>query len=228
MHPEENVGFMRRGIAVDLAQARVARKNDPDGTKENIIEVATAEFVDAGFSGARVDAIAEKTKTSKRMLYYYFGSKEGLYLAVLERAYAKIRALESRLDLQNLAPEEAMRSLINNTFDHDDANPDFVQLVSIENIHRAEHLKNSDVLRRTNSGVIDIIAAILERGEKTGVFKRKVDPVDLHQMISAECFFRVSNRHTFGAIFNRDLTAGDLKSRHRQMIADMILAYLKS
>jgi AcrR family transcriptional regulator len=219
---------MRRGTAVDLEQARVARKNDPDGTKENILEVATAEFVDAGFSGARVDAIAEKTKTSKRMLYYYFGSKEGLYLAVLERAYAKIRALESRLHLEDLAPEEAMRSLIRNTFDHDDANPDFVQLVSIENIHRAEHLRNSDVLRRTNSGVIDIIAGILERGETSGVFKRKVDPVDLHQMISAECFFRVSNRHTFGAIFNRDLMADDLKVRHRQMVADMILAYLKS
>lgn len=213
---------------MELAQPRVARKNDPDATKENILETATEEFVDAGFSGARVDAIAEKTKTSKRMLYYYFGSKEGLYLAVLERAYAKIRSLESRLHLENLAPEEAMRSLISNTFDHDDSNPDFVQLVSIENIHRAEHLKNSDVLRRTNSGVIDIIAAILERGDTAGVFKRRVDPIDLHQMISAACFFRVSNRHTFGAIFNRDLMSADLKSRHRQMIADMIIAYLKS
>jgi len=213
---------------MQLAQARVARKNDPDGTKENILQVATEEFVDAGFSGARVDAIAEKTKTSKRMLYYYFGSKEGLFLAVLDRAYAKIRALESRLRLENLAPEEAMRSLIRNTFDHDDANPDFVQLVSIENIHRAEHLKNSDVLRRTNSGVIDIISAILKRGNDSGVFTRRVDPIDLHQMISAACFFRVSNRHTFGVIFNRDLMAGDLKVRHRDMISDMIIAYLKS
>lgn len=218
---------MSRGISVDLAQTRVARKNDPDGTRENILEVATAEFVDSGFSGARVDAIAEKTKTSKRMLYYYFGSKEGLYLAVLERAYAKIRTLESRLHLQDLAPEDAMRSLIRNTFDHDDANPDFVQLVCIENIHRAEHLKGSDVLRQTNSGVIDLIAAILDRGEKSGVFKRKVDPIDLHQMISAACFFRVSNRHTFGALFNRDIMADAVKARHRQMIADMVLAYLK-
>lgn len=213
---------------MELAQVRVARKNNPDGTKENILQVATQEFVDAGFSGARVDAIAEKTKTSKRMLYYYFGSKEGLYLAVLERAYAKIRSLESRLHLENMAPEEAMRSLIRNTFDHDDANPDFVQLVSIENIHRAEHLKNSDVLRRTNSGVIDIISAILERGYAIGAFKRRTDPIDLHQMISAACFFRVSNRHTFGVIFNRDLMAGDIKARHRDMIADMIIAYLKS
>lgn len=213
---------------MQAAETRVARKNDPDGTKENIIEVATQEFVDAGFSGARVDQIANRTKTSKRMIYYYFGSKEGLYLAVLERAYAKIRSLENRLNLADLDPEAAMRSLIANTFDHDDANPDFVQLVSIENIHRAEHLKSSEVLRRANSGVIDIIAGILARGEATGVFRRKVDPVDLHQMISAECFFRVSNRHTFGAIFNRDLMANDLKARHRQMISDMIVAYLRS
>jgi AcrR family transcriptional regulator len=213
---------------MQAAEPRVARKNDPDGTKENIIEVATQEFVDAGFSGARVDQIADRTKTSKRMIYYYFGSKEGLYLAVLERAYQKIRSLETRLQLQDLGPEEAMRSLVANTFDHDDANPDFVQLVSIENIHRAEHLKSSVVLQRTNSGIIDIISGILARGEAAGVFRRKIDPVDLHQMISAECFFRVSNRHTFGALFNRDLMAEDHKARHRQIISDMIIAYLKS
>ncbi|MBB1250928.1 MULTISPECIES: TetR family transcriptional regulator [unclassified Rhizobium] len=210
------------------AETRITRKNDPDGTKENIIAVATEEFVSAGFSGARVDQIADRTKTSKRMIYYYFGSKEGLYLAVLERAYAKIRTLESRLNLEDLDPEAAMRSLIGNTFDHDDANPDFVQLVSIENIHRAEHLKSSDVLKRTNYAVIDIIAAILDRGAAAGIFKRKIDPVDLHQMISAECFFRVSNRYTFGAIFNRDLMAQEHKMRHRQIISDMILAFLKS
>lgn len=211
-----------------LAQTKVPRKNNPDATKDNILEVATAEFVEAGFSGARVDAIAERTKTSKRMLYYYFGSKEGLYLAVLERAYAKIRALESRLQLENQAPEEAMRSLISNTFDHDDANPDFVQLVCIENIHRADHLKNSDVLRRTNSGIVEIISKILERGYASRTFRKKVDPTDLHQMISAACFFRVSNRHTFGAIFNRNLMDNETKARHRQMIVDMVIAYLTS
>jgi AcrR family transcriptional regulator len=214
--------------AVELAQARAGRKNDPDSTKENILEVATEEFVHSGFSGARVDTIAEKTKTSKRMLYYYFDSKEGLYLAVLERAYAKIRALENRLQLQDFEPEEAMRRLIEATFDHDDANPDFVQLVSIENIHRAEHLKNSSIFQRTTSGVIGIIAGILARGEASGVFTRKVDPVDLHQMISAACFFRVANRHTFGALFDRNLMADEYRTRHRKLIADMILAYLKS
>ena len=121
-----------------------------------------------------------------------------------------------------------MRRLVENTFDHDDGNPDFVRLVNIENIHRAEHLKRSRVLQKMNVVVIEIIAGILERGYRDGVFKRLVDPVDLHLMISAQCFFRVSNRHTFGAIFDTDLMAAELKARHRAMISDAIIAFLKT
>ncbi|ENN88619.1 transcriptional regulator, TetR family [Rhizobium freirei PRF 81] len=207
---------------------RLTRKNDPDATKENILKIATEEFVAAGFSGARVDEIAERTKTSKRMIYYYFGSKEGLYLAVLEQAYTKIRTLESELDLENMPPIQAMAQLIASTFDHDDQNPDFVRLVSIENIHRAEHMKRSAVLSQMNIAVIDIITRILERGYADGSFLRPVDPVDLHMMISAQCFFRVSNRYTFGAIFERDLSSEALKTRHKSLIIDAILAFLKS
>ncbi|MFK0166336.1 TetR/AcrR family transcriptional regulator [Rhizobium sp. NPDC090279] len=208
--------------------ARLPRKNDPDATKENILKIATEEFVAAGFSGARVDEIAERTKTSKRMIYYYFGSKEGLYLAVLEQAYTKIRTLESELDLQKMPPVRAMAQLIESTFDHDDQNPDFVRLVSIENIHRAEHMKRSVVLSQMNIAVIDIITEILARGYADGSFTRRVDPVDLHMMISAQCFFRVSNRHTFGAIFERDLSSDELKRRHKALIVDAILAFLKA
>jgi AcrR family transcriptional regulator len=207
---------------------RLPRKNDPDATKENILKIASEEFVACGFSGARVDEIAERTKTSKRMIYYYFGSKEGLYLAVLEQAYTKIRALESALHLQNMPPIRAMRTLIESTFDHDDQNPDFVRLVSIENIHRAENMKRSRVLSQMNIAVIDIISDILKRGFADGSFQRKVDPVDLHLMISAQCFFRVSNRHTFGVIFNRDLSDEAIKARHRAMICDAILAFLQT
>lgn len=207
---------------------RLTRKNDPDATKENILKIATEEFVAAGFSGARVDEIAERTKTSKRMIYYYFGSKEGLYLAVLEQAYTKIRTLESELDLEKMPPIQAMAQLIASTFDHDDQNPDFVRLVSIENIHRAEHMKRSVVLSEMNIAVIDIITAILKRGYADGSFVRRVDPVDLHMMISAQCFFRVSNRHTFGAIFERDLSSDELKKRHKGLIVDAILAFLRS
>ncbi|WP_117190417.1 TetR family transcriptional regulator [Rhizobium terrae] len=212
-----------------MATKRVnARKNDPQRTQEDILEVATEEFATHGLAGGRVDQIAEKTRTSKRMIYYYFGSKEGLYLAVLERAYRKIRTLEADLQLFNLPPDEALRVLISTTFDHDEANPDFVRLVSIENIHHAAHMMRSEAIRDLNVSVIETIAAIVERGVAEGVFRRNADPIDIHMLISAFCFFRVSNRYTFGTIFRRDLSAPDLQDRHKRMIADAVLSYLKA
>ncbi|MGH6762678.1 MAG: TetR/AcrR family transcriptional regulator [Phyllobacterium sp.] len=204
------------------------RRNDPGRTQEDILDVATEEFSNVGLAGARVDAIAERTRTSKRMIYYYFGSKEGLYLAVLERAYRKIRTLEADLQLLNLPPEEALRTLIATTFDHDEANPDFVRLVSIENIHQAAHMLRSEAIRDLNVSVIETIAGILERGFAEGVFLRAPDPIDVHMLISAFCFFRVSNRYTFGTIFRRDLSAPETISRHRGMIADAVISYLRS
>lgn len=206
--------------------ARDIRKNDPEKTRENILEVATTEFAEFGLSGGRVDAIAEKTRTSKRMIYYYYGSKEGLYLAVLERAYRKIRALESDLALADMPAEAALRQLISSTFDHDERNPDFVRLVSIENIHHAMHMRRSTEIGELNISVIRTIQEILDRGRREGAFKRNVDAIDLHMLISAFCFFRVSNRYTFGTIFHRDLSEPVLYARHKQMISDAVIAYL--
>lgn len=208
--------------------AKDARRNDPERTREDILDVATEEFSQFGLSGARVDSIAEKTRTSKRMIYYYYGSKEGLYLAVLERAYRKIRSLESDLQLAELPPEEALRQLIGTTFDHDEQNPDFVRLVSIENIHHAIHMKRSTEIADLNLSVIRTIQDILDRGLKSGVFKRQTDAIDLHMLISAFCFFRVSNRYTFGTIFQRDLSEPPLYARHKAMISEAVLSYLKA
>ncbi|MBA3041586.1 MAG: TetR family transcriptional regulator [Alphaproteobacteria bacterium] len=205
-----------------------ARKNDPEKTRENILEVATAEFAEFGLSGGRVDAIAEKTRTSKRMIYYYYGNKEGLYLAVLEKAYRKIRSLESDLELADMPPDQALRQLISSTFDHDERNPDFVRLVSIENIHHAMHMKRSAEIAELNISVIRTIQEILDRGVREGIFTRQVDAIDLHMLISAFCFFRVSNRYTFGTIFQRDLSEPALYNRHKQLISDAVLAYLRT
>ncbi len=204
-----------------------SRKNDPEGTKRNILEVATEEFAALGFSGGRVDAIAAKTRTTKRMIYYYFGSKEELYLAVLENAYGGMRTVENNLHLQDQEPEQAIRSLIDFTFDYQEKHEDFVRLVSIENIHRAEHMKDSRAIRNLNVTIIDTISRILERGRATGVFKSAIAPIDLHMMISAFCFFRISNRHTFNLIFHQDLTAPDTGARHKRMIGDAIILLLK-
>lgn len=204
------------------------RKNDPDRTKEDILVVATAEFAQFGLAGARVDAIAEKTKTSKRMIYYYFGGKEELYLAVLERAYRRTRSREDDLQLAGMPPAEALKELIHSTFDHDEQNPDFIRIVSSENINNALHMKRSAELSDLNISVIRVLDDILCRGYRDGVFRRRIEPLDLHLMISALCFFRVSNRHTFGALFHCDLSEPQIYARHRGMAADMILNYLTS
>lgn len=204
----------------------VPRKPDAEKTRQNILAVARQEFAEHGLSGARVDAIAARISTTKRMIYYYFGSKEGLYLAVLEQVYGGIRGLEQTLDLDRLSPVEALRQMIEFTFDYHEENPDFVRLVSVENIHHGAHLKQSETLRNLNSTVIASLNTILERGRAAGLFHADIDAVDLHMMISAPCFYRVSNRHTFGTLFTRDMGAPEVRERHKRMIADSIVGYL--
>jgi AcrR family transcriptional regulator len=197
-------------------------------SRDDILRVATAEFARSGLSGARVDAIAERTRTSKRMIYYHFGSKEALYLAVLEKAYADIRSFESAHALSALPPEAAMRYLIELTFDYDESHPDFIRLVSIENIHRAKHIKSSAALRSLNNSVIDVLRDILDRGRRQGVFRGAVDAIDVHMLISAFCFFRISNQYTFGVAFGRDLAAPETRARHKALIVEAVLRFLKS
>jgi len=203
------------------------RRNDPERTKRDILAVATKEFADHGLSGARVDAIAARTRTTKRAIYYYFGSKEALYIAVLEKAYGDIRAVEAGLHLEDLEPEAAIRKLVDYTITYHEENPDFARLVSIENIHRAEHLTVSESIQNLNVAIIRITEDIIRRGREQGIFRVDADPVDLHMLISAFCFFRVSNRYTFGAIFNQDFSLPECLEKHKQMIGDAVLSWLK-
>lgn len=189
--------------------------------------MAREEFSEHGLSGARVDAIAARTQTSKRMIYYYFGSKEGLYLEVLGQAYAGIRALERELDLQTLSPPDAIRRMADFTVDYHDEHPDFVRLVSIENIHHGRYIAQSEIIRNLNSTVIAVLAGILSRGQQAGLFREDVDPVDVHMLMSALSFYRVSNRHTFGRLFDRDLAQDTVKQRHKAMLGDAVLGYLQ-
>jgi AcrR family transcriptional regulator len=209
-------------------RATPSRKPDKERTRQNILAVARQEFAEHGLSGARVDAIAARMHTTKRMIYYYFGSKEGLYLAVLEQVYGGIRGLEQTLDLDRLSPVEALRQMIEFTFDYHEANPDFVRLVGVENIHHGQHLARSETLRNLNSTVITALTTILERGRAAGQFHADIDPIDLHMMISAPCFYRVSNRHTFGTLFQRDMGAAEVRARHRRMICDSIIGLLRT
>jgi AcrR family transcriptional regulator len=207
-------------------KSRRQRVNDPDGTKRNIIDVATAEFSAKGFSGARVDKIAARTKTSKRMIYYYFGGKEGLYIAVLEAAYRSIRSIEAALDLEKQTPEEALRALISFTFDYQNAHPEFVRLVMNENILNGAYLSRSKAIQRLNVTAIDTLRDLLVRGQRQGVFRHDVDPVDLHMSISALCIFNVANRATFSTIFKRDMASARALAARRVQVIDTILRYL--
>ena len=207
---------------------RRQRVNDPEGTRRNIIEVATKEFADKGFSGARVDEIAARTKTSKRMIYYYFGGKEGVYIAVLEAAYHSIRTIEASLDLGHQEPEQALRALVSFTFDYQNANPEFVRLVMNENILGGAFVARSKAIQRVNLPVIDALRDLLSRGQRDGVFRRDVDPVDLHMTISALCFFNVANRATFSTIFRRDMSSPRALTTRRAQVVDTILSYVKT
>jgi AcrR family transcriptional regulator len=204
------------------------RQRDADRTRQEILDVATREFAERGYSGARVDEIAARTRTTKRMIYYYFGGKKQLYVAVLEQAYAMIRRAEQTIEVDHLEPTAAIRRLAELTFDHHGAHPEFIRLVSIENIHRAEHIRDRDDFAGQNSPAIELIETILERGRTEGVFKRDVDAIDLHMIISCFCVFRVANRHTFGTIFDRDLMAPDLRDHYRQMLGDLVVGYLQA
>ena len=215
--------------AMRARQAREEpRQRDAKRTRADILDVARREFAERGFAGARVDEIAARTRTTKRMIYYYFGSKEQLYLAVLERAYAEIRAAEQTLDVAHLDPLSAIRLLAELSFDHHEAHPEFSRLVSIENIHRGEHIARTSVLASLNTTAIDLIARILDAGHTAGVFTREVDALDVHMLISSFCFFRLANQHTFGAIFGRDLTAPSRRAHYRRMLGDVVVAYLTS
>ncbi|MDF2978687.1 MAG: TetR/AcrR family transcriptional regulator [Actinomycetospora sp.] len=202
------------------------RRRDAERTRAEILEIATEEFAERGLAGARVDEIAARTRTTKRMIYYYFGSKRGLYVAVLEQAYGGIRALEQQLDVEHLDPARALRSLAELTFDHHESHPAFVRLVSIENIHHAEHLRTSPLLPGLAAPAVDVLGDILARGRAAGLFRDDVDALDVHMVISAFCIFRTANRHTFAAIFDRDLLDPARRAHHRRMLGDLVLEYM--
>jgi AcrR family transcriptional regulator len=202
------------------------RQRDAERTRAEILDVATREFADRGYAGARVDEIAAKTSTTKRMIYYYFGSKQQLYVAVLERAYTRIRALEQELDVDHLEPCDAVRQLAALTFDHHEAHPDFIRLVSIENIHRARHIATSSILSGLANPALDVLGRILGRGRAAGLFRDDVDALDVHMVISAFCVFRTANRHTFTAIFERDPLDPRRREHYRALLGDMLVAYL--
>lgn len=208
-------------------KAVAERQRDPERTRTELLDVATDEFAENGYSGARVDEIAARTRTTKRMIYYYFGGKEQLYLAVLERAYSEIRAAERTADVDHLDPVAAVRRLAEVTFDHHEAHPAFIKLVGVENAQHAKHMNHVARLVDLNSSAVDLLRGVLARGVGDGLFRDDVDALDVHMMISSFCFFRVANRHTWGALFDRDLLDPERREHYRTMLGDLVTGYLR-
>ncbi len=201
-------------------------KQDPEGVRANILEVALKEFADRGLSGARMDEIAAKTRTSKRMIYYYFGDKNGLYRKVLEETYREVRTGEKALMLDHLEPKEALSRLTEFTFDHHSKHPDFIRIVMIENIHHGEYLKHSDLIRGLNQAAISRIETIYDKGVLQGVFREGLSPLSIHWLISALSFFNVSNRVTFSLLFGDALYDEAGQSDLRSQVADTVLRFV--
>ncbi|MBN9177246.1 MAG: TetR family transcriptional regulator [Microbacterium sp.] len=211
---------------IDILTLVASQQRDAERTRAELLAVATEVFAEDGYSGARVDIIAERTRTTKRMIYYYFGSKEGLYLAVLENAYRGIREAERAIDVAHTDPRAAIRELAELTFDHHVTHDDFIRLVSIENIHRGEFIRRIDSLRTLGQPAMTILEGILDRGRSAGVFRTDVDALDVHLVISAYCVFQVANRHTFGYLFDVDFDAR--RAHLRALIGDVVVSWLSA
>jgi AcrR family transcriptional regulator len=216
-------------VALQVSSTRtiaMRKPKAPEANRARILAAAIAEFASRGFKGASMDAIAARTQTTRALINYYFGSKERLYLAVLERVYAEIREAENELALEHLAPGDAIRRIVEFTYDYYVDHEYFVRLVVAENQARGRHMKRFPSLRTVNRPIVDMLGAVIARGQAEGTFRSDLDPIDVHMAIAALGMFNVTNQYTFGTLFQRDMGArGDVPAR-RRTVADMILSWL--
>jgi AcrR family transcriptional regulator len=210
----------------ELAAAPEERQRDADRSQASILAAARDEFAEYGLGGARVDRIAERAGLNKRLIYYYFEDKEKLFQAVLEQTYRDIREQEMRLRLTQLPPADAVRRLIEFTWNYYLEHPEFLTLLNSANLHKARHLQGNKRARELNSPVIETLGQILERGRQEGVFRGGVDPVQLYVSIAGLAYFYLSNNHTLSAIFGRDLLAPKARSERLAHMTELVLGYL--
>ncbi|MBK6867236.1 MAG: TetR family transcriptional regulator [Burkholderiales bacterium] len=213
-------------MSVDLSNFPEPRVRDADRSQAVILLAARDEFAQHGLGGARVDRIAQRADVNKRLIYYYFNSKDDLFLAVLEQAYAHIRDAERALHLTDMAPAAAVRRLTEFTWEYYLEHPEFLTLLNSENLHRGGHLARSARVRDMNSPLIDTLAEILERGRREGSFRGGVDPVQLYVSIAGMAYFYLSNCHTLSAVFGRDLMTPKAQQERLSHICDVILSYV--
>jgi AcrR family transcriptional regulator len=217
-------------VALQVSTSRntaMRKPKAPEANRARILAAAIAEFASRGFEGTSMDAIAARTRTTRALINYYFGSKEGLYLAVLERVYAEIREAENELDLGHLPPVDAMRRIVEFTYNYYVEHEYFVRLVVAENQAKGRHMKRSPAQRTLNRPIVDMLGEVIARGQAAGLFRPDVDPVDVHMAIAALGMFNVTNQYTFGTLFQREMGAKGDVSRRQRMVAEMVLRWLQ-
>jgi AcrR family transcriptional regulator len=220
------VGLAARSTVAPDRGAAMRKPKDPAANRASIIAAAIDEFAQRGFKGASMDAIAARTRTTRALINYYFGSKETLYISVLEQVYAQIREAESQLALDHLAPADAMRRIVEFSFDYYLAHEDFVRLIVAENQANGRHLKKSATMRALNRPIIDRVASVIARGQAQGTFRPDAAPVDVYMAVAALGIFNVTNRYTFSTIFEHQMGAQGNVAKRRDFIATLILGYL--
>lgn len=202
------------------------RLRDAERSQATILSAARDEFAEFGLGGARVDRIAERAGLNKRLIYYYFADKETLFQSVLEEAYRGIREAERALNLLELAPAQALRRMVEFTWEYYLAHPEFLNLLNSANLHRARHLHNSEQVRVMNSPLIGMLSELLERGRAEGSFRSGVDPLQLYISIAGLSYFYLSNNSTLSAIFDRDLMSNRARNERLSHMCDVILGYV--
>ena len=215
------------GLQTKQEVSKKPRIRDAEATRARILSAAKKEFAKSGLAGARVDVIAERSKSNKRMIYHYFNSKDELFQRVLEDAYVDIRTAEMKLNLDAMDPRQALRRLVEFTWRYYLANPEFIVLVNSANLHRARHLKKSESLQTVSRRFVDMVAALLKRGEESGDFRPGIDPVQLNITIAAIGYYYLTNRFTGSIVYERDLMAKENLEARLAFNLDTILRLLK-
>lgn len=203
-----------------------AKTRDARVTRERILMIAMKEFAACGYDGARIDTIVAKSKISKNLVYHYFQSKEALFIEVMERAYADMRARQNELVLTGEDPVADMRRLVILTIGHFVEQPQFISLLATENLYKAEHIKKSSAITAMFNPLKTTLAKLLDTGKARGLFRQDADWVDLYVSISGLGSYAVSNRYTLSQVLGVNLAAPERMAGRMEHVADMVMSYL--
>jgi TetR/AcrR family transcriptional regulator len=209
-----------------VSPAAKIRPRNAAVTRARILDAAKREFAARGLKDTRIEDVANRAGANRRMIYYYFGSKDALYLAALEGVYAELMDEERKIDVDKLHPVEAITEIVRLKIEHYALHPEFISFLNMENLYQAKHLRHSKRIADFKAPLTDILARVLKRGQHSRLFRSDIDPVELYISICALGYLYFSNKYTLGVIFGRDLTAPAAVNRRKDSITDMVMSYL--